>query len=236
MISKKLKKRMAEKKQAIKTGMGNSSFYYLNAGVTRIRPVPIPEDDDPLPEVITFFLGKELGTIISPKTFGERCPIMEKYEELSKSEKSSEIAGKFKPKKRFAMVALKYEDEKGKVLMQGGPRIVILPVTVGSQLIDFFTEDEDGYGDFTDAHSGYALKIKREGSGISTEYSVLATPPTPCPKPYNRERYVPTDEIRKVILPYDELKVKLDSFLAGNLPSMESSTEVKKKKKKNRDI
>ena len=235
-ISNKMRKKMEAKKEAIKSSQGNNDFHYLKPGVNRIRPVPLTEESDPLPEIITFFLDKESGTVISPATFNEPCPVMEKYEKLLKSgsEDDIELANKIKPKRRFVTYALKYEDEKGKNLIPGGPRLVLLPMSVGSQLIDFYTEDEDGYGDFTNAHNGYSLKIKKEGQGLNTEYSVLATPQSPCPKPWIKESIDISQKIKEAILPYTVLKDKLKTFLSGNLEDIPESVGKNGKSKKSK--
>lgn len=42
-----------------------------------------PGDDQELGiELIQFYLNKDLGGVISPATFDEPCPFMEKYQEL----------------------------------------------------------------------------------------------------------------------------------------------------------
>lgn len=45
-----------------------------------------PGDDQELGiELIQFYLNKDLGGVISPATFDEPCPFMEKYQELKNS-------------------------------------------------------------------------------------------------------------------------------------------------------
>jgi len=167
-VSKKMKERMLAKKEKNKGG-GSGLFHFLKSGMNRIRPVPVKAETDPIPEVITFYFGNDIGNIISPMTFGEPCPIMEKYEKLKKlnNEDDAETIKAIAPKKKYCTFALKYEDEKGKKLFDGGPRLVLLPMGVGNQLIDFYTDEEENYGDFTHPVTGYDLKIKKTGEKLN---------------------------------------------------------------------
>lgn len=77
-------KMLARKKQLESKGNGGG-FVYPKEGTLRMR-IKSPGDDQELGiEVIQFYLGKDLGGIISPATFDEPCPFMEKYQELKNS-------------------------------------------------------------------------------------------------------------------------------------------------------
>ena len=79
------KEKMLARKKALEAKGNNSGFIFCKKGVTRIR-IKSPGPDEELGiELIQFYLGNGIGTIISPQTFGEPCPIMEKYDELRNS-------------------------------------------------------------------------------------------------------------------------------------------------------
>lgn len=74
-------KMLARKKQLESKGNGGG-FVYPKEGTLRMR-IKSPGDDQELGiEVIQFYLGGDLGGVISPATFDEPCPFMEKYQEL----------------------------------------------------------------------------------------------------------------------------------------------------------
>ena len=88
------KEKMLARKKALEAKGNNSGFVICKKGVTRIR-IKSPGPDEELGiELIQFYLGNGIGTIISPQTFGEPCPIMEKYDELrnSDSDEDKELA------------------------------------------------------------------------------------------------------------------------------------------------
>ena len=74
-------KMLARKKQLESKGNG-SGLVYPKEGTLRMR-IKSPGDDQELGiEIIQFYLGGNLGGVISPATFDEPCPFMEKYQEL----------------------------------------------------------------------------------------------------------------------------------------------------------
>lgn len=86
-------KMMARKKQLESKGNGNG-LVFPKEGTLRMR-IKSPGDDQELGiEIIQFYLGGNLGGVISPATFDEPCPFMEKYSELknSKDEDDKELA------------------------------------------------------------------------------------------------------------------------------------------------
>ena len=71
-------KMLARKKQLESKGNG-SGLVYPKEGTLRMR-IKSPGDDQELGiEIIQFYLGGNLGGVISPATFDEPCPFMEKY-------------------------------------------------------------------------------------------------------------------------------------------------------------
>ena len=103
-------KMLARKKQLESKGNGGG-FVYPKEGTLRMR-IKSPGDDQELGiEVIQFYLGKDLGGIISPATFDEPCPFMEKYKELrdSKDEDDKALAKLLIPKTKYVVAGIIYK-------------------------------------------------------------------------------------------------------------------------------
>lgn len=236
--------RLKKKKQDLKNRSQGFLWFVVKEGTTRMRPLPVGEEVDWAVEVTFFFLGKEAGGIISPATFGEKCPIMAKYNKMSKSSDvdDRDFAKKFKPSTKWFVPHIRFKDEKGKeVDEENGAKGALLARSQYQDLLDFYLDDEQG--DFTDPKKGYDLKYKREGKGrMDTEYTVVPCKPTPLPKKYAKQTYDPIEMAKKCILPYDVLKEKLEQFMGGShdeddAPTSKKSSKNKdKKKKKNREI
>lgn len=243
MAKEKLMDRLKKKKQELKNRSGGFAWFVVKEGTTRMRALPVGEETDWACEVVFFYLGRDIGGIISPATFGEKCPVMAKYTKFSKSSDADdrELAKRFKPSTKWIVPHIRYKDEKGKEIdEENGAKPALLGRGQYQDLLDLYLDDENG--DFTDPIKGYDIKYKREGKSLTdTEYSLLPCKPTPLAKKY-RKIYDPIEMAKKLILPYDELKAKLEQFLGGvndmeedEKPSKKSSKD-KKKKKKNREI
>lgn len=236
-----LAERLKKKKQELKNKSGGFPWFMVKEGTTRMRALPVGDEVDWACEVVFFFLGRDVGGIISPATFGEKCPIMAKYQKMSKSSDPDdrELAKRFKPSTKWMVAHIRYKDEKGKeVDEEQGAKCALLARSQYQDLLDLYLDDENG--DFTNPEEGYDIKYKREGKGqMDTEYSCLPCKPSPLPKKYRKQVYDPIEMTKKVILSYDELKDKLAQFLGGSSDEESSSKSSKKsgkKKKKNREI
>ena len=107
-------KMLARKKQLESKGNGGG-FVYPKEGTLRMR-IKSPGDDQELGiELIQFYLNKDLGGVISPATFDEPCPFMEKYQELknSKDPDDQELAKMLVPRRKYVVGGIVYSDEKG---------------------------------------------------------------------------------------------------------------------------
>ena len=192
-----------------------------------------PGDDQELGiELIQFYLNKDLGGVISPATFDEPCPFMEKYQELknSKDPDDQELAKMLVPRRKYVVGGIVYSDEKGtKVDYEGKDKGVLIPRSVYQDIIDLYL-DEDEAGDMTDPRTGYDIKIIRSGSGKNdTTYSARACKPTKLDKKYSGN--VDLESIvRSQIKDYDELEETLASFLKEGRDSDEEDEKPKKKK------
>lgn len=229
-------KMLARKKQLESKGNGNG-FVFCKDGTTRIR-MKSPGDDQELGiELITFFLGGDMGSVYSPATFEEPCPFMEKYQELRNSHKDEdkELAKRFIPKRRYAVGGLVYTDDKGKsVDFNGQDKVIVIPRGVYQDIIELYL-DEDEYGDMTDPKNGYDIKITRTGSGqFDTTYSARACKPTKLDKQYQGNVDL-EGMVRSQIKSYDELEEILAKFLNESPEDDFEDDEPRAKKKKKVD-
>lgn len=226
-------KMIARKKQLESKGSG-SGFIYPKEGTLRMR-IKSPGDDQELGmELVTFYLNSEIGSIVSPATFDEPCPFMEKYKELKESsdDADKELAKeKFIPRRKYVIGGVIYTDEKGKSLdYEGKDRAVQIPRSVYQDIIDLYL-DEDEAGDMTDPIHGYDIKIIRTGSGkMDTTYSARACKPTKL-DPKARGTVDLEGMVRAQIKSYDELEDMLNKYLNSSSDD-EDEEEVPKKKDK----
>ena len=224
-------KMLARKKELEKKGK-KDGLIFPKEGVIRMR-IKSPGDDQELGiEVIQFYI-QGVGGIISPATFDEPCPFMEKYEELksSKDEDDKELAKLLVPRRRYIIGGIIYADEKGtKVDYDGQDKGVLITGSIYQDIIDLYL-DEDEAGDMTDPINGYDIKIKRSGSGkMDTTYSVTQCKPTKLDKKFSGQ--IDLEKIvRDNIKSYDELEEELNKFLNEDHDSDDEDEKPKKKKK-----
>lgn len=242
---KSLLERIAEKRKNLKMGSGNFKFFMPKEGVTRYRVLSTGEENDFSMEVTTFYLGKDLGFVISPRTFGEKCAIMKTYDKLStsKNEDDKQFAAKFKPGKKFLVGAIRYTDEKGKeVDTESGVKLLMLPTGLYGHLLDLYL-DVDEAGDFTHPTEGYDIKILRTGKGkMDTEYNLTKCKNTKIASEFKKP--IDLEKMVKEVTPsYEETSELIEKFL--NLPDStedeqnsdkKEKRKDKKKKKKNKDL
>lgn len=236
-VDQKLKEKLRKRREDNEKGGGDANFHYLKKGITRIRVMPTStEGGDWAIQLTTFYLGKGIGTVVSPMTFDKPCAIMEAYEKLksSKKEKDNALAKTISPKRKWAVVCLKKTDEKGKEVDRGGARLALLPMDVYNNMLDLFLDDDDG-GDFTDRKEGYDIKIKKTGEGqFNTEYSVIKCNQSKLPEEHRKEKYDPEEFAEKIIPSYEDTEEFIKKFLSGTSESDEDDEPKKKKKKKKR--
>lgn len=227
-----LRDKMIKRKKELERKGSGGGIIFPKDGVTRFR-IKNPGDDAELAiEVTQFYLGGDMGGVLSPATFDEPCPFMEKYLELkdSKDEDDIELAKKLSPKRKFVLAIVGYKDEKGKEIDPDRvDKLCMVPRTAYQDIIDLFL-DEDEWGDMTDPIDGYDIKLTRSGSGKNdTSYTV-----SPCQKKKLDKKYTkPVDleaMVRKQIPSYEELEEKLNKFL--HLEEDDEDERPKKKKKK----
>lgn len=224
-------KMLARKKKLEEKGSGNG-LIFPKEGTLRMR-IKSPGDDQELGmEVVQFYIPG-VGGVISPATFDEPCPFMEKYEELkqSKDEDDKELAKRLIPRRRYVIGGIIYKDDKGTgVDYEGQNRGVLIAGAVYQDIIDLYL-DEDEAGDMTDPVTGYDIKITRSGSGkFDTTYSVRQCKPSKLDKKYRSDLDL-EKIVRDQIKPYDELEEELNKFL-NEAPDDGDEDDAPKKKKK----
>lgn len=210
------RERMLARKKALESKGNGGGMIYPKEGTLRVRLMNQGPDKELGLEVIQFYLGPKEGGVISPATFDEPCPFMEKYQELkgSKDEVDQELAKKLAPRRRYIIGGTCYKDEKGKeVDPERICKPILVPRSVYQDIIDLYL-DEDDWGDMTDPDEGYDIKITRSGSGkMDTTYSVTACPGK---KPLN-PKYVKEMDLEEIIRgmmkSYDDLEISLREFL-----------------------
>ena len=227
-------KMLARKKKLEEKGSGNG-LIFPKEGTLRMR-IKSPGDDQELGmEVVQFYIPG-VGGVISPATFDEPCPFMEKYEELkqSKDDDDKELAKRLIPRRRYVIGGIIYKDDKGNgVDYEGQNRGVLIAGAVYQDIIDLYL-DEDEAGDMTDPVTGYDIKITRSGSGkFDTTYSVRQCKPSKLDKKYRSDLDL-EKIVRDQIKPYDELEEELNKFL-NEAPDDEDDDAPKKKKNSSTD-
>lgn len=227
-------KMLARKKKLEEKGSGNG-LIFPKEGTLRMR-IKSPGDDQELGmEVVQFYIPG-VGGVISPATFDEPCPFMEKYEELkqSKDEDDKELAKRLIPRRRYVIGGIIYKDDKGNgVDYEGQNRGVLIAGAVYQDIIDLYL-DEDEAGDMTDPVTGYDIKITRSGSGkFDTTYSVRQCKPSKLDKKYRSDLDL-EKIVRDQIKSYDELEEELNKFL-NEAPDDEEDDAQKKNKKSSVD-
>lgn len=232
------KEKMLARKKALESKGGGSGLVFPKEGVLRIR-IKSPGDDQELGYEIVQFYIPGVGGFISPATFDEPCPFMEKYQELknSKDDADKELAKTLVPRKRFIIGGIIFKDDKGKdVDYDGQNKGVLIAGSIYQDIIDLYL-DEDEAGDMTDPVNGYDIKITRSGSGkFDTTYSVRACKPTKLDKKYRGDLDLESI-VRNQIKPYDELEEELAKYLneAPELGDEDDEKPKKKDKKKDKD-
>lgn len=232
------KEKMLARKKALESKGGGSGLVFPKEGVLRMR-IKSPGDDQELGyEVVQFYIPG-VGGFISPATFDEPCPFMEKYQELknSKDDADKELAKTLVPRRRFIIGGIIFKDDKGKdVDYEGQNKGVLIAGSIYQDIIDLYL-DEDEAGDMTDPVNGYDIKITRSGSGrFDTTYSVRACKPTKLDKKYRGDLDLESI-VRNQIKSYDELEEELAKYLneAPELGEEEDEKPKKKDKDKKKD-
>lgn len=231
---KSTRERMLERKKKLQERGSGGGIIFPKEGTIRVRLVSQGPDKEIGLEIIQFYDPK-VGGVISPATFDEPCPFMDKFKELKNSSdpEDQEVAKMLTPRRRFIVGGTLYKDEKGKEIdTENVCKPILIPRSVYQDIIDLYL-DEDDWGDMTDPDDGYDIKITRSGKGKNdTNYSVTACPKGKNPNPKYIQDIDLESIIRGMILSYEELEEKLNTFLNG---SSDDEVDDQTPKKKNKD-
>ena len=143
-------KMLARKKDLEKRG-GGGGMIYPKEGTIRVRIKSRGADEELGIEVVQFYLGPKDGGIISPATFDEPCPFMEKFQELKNSDDPDDkaLASKLVPRRRYILGVIAYKDTKGKEVDPDKiDKPMMVPRSVYQDIIDLYLDEED-WGDMT---------------------------------------------------------------------------------------
>lgn len=237
MAKKNLKQRMLEKKQELKKKSSGGGFILRQKeeGTVRMRIMDCGEDNEFAYELTTFWLGMEIGEVISPSTFDEPCAVMEKYLELkaSSDEDDLEIAKQLVPRKKYVIPQIMYKDDKGKeVDEENSERLFQIAGGTYQDIIDLYLDDDE-WGDMTDRKSGYDIKITRTGKGKNdTKYTVSPCKNTAVPKQYAKKVIDLEEMVRSKVNSYEETLEKLNKYLGQSTADDEDEDDRPKKRVK----
>lgn len=155
------REKMLARKKDLEKRSGGGGIIYPKEGTTRVRIKSRGADEELGIEIIQFYLGPKEGGIISPATFDEPCPFMEKFQELKNSDDPDDkaLASKLVPKRKYLIGVLGYKDTKGKEIDPDRvDKPMMVPRSVYQDIIDLYLDEED-WGDMTDPVEGYDIKI-----------------------------------------------------------------------------
>ena len=215
---------------------GRSAIQFIKDGTLRVRLKNPGADEELAVEIIQFYRGQKVGTVISPSTFDEPCALMEKYQELKDSSDEDDIAlaKTLVPKKRYIVMGIVYADEKGKKVDKVDVPI-LLTAGLYNDIIELYLDEE--WGDMTDPKEGYDLKLIRAGKGqMDTNYSVNACKNSVLPKESEgKELRKPIDlegTVRGLCASYEDTEMKLRELLNGAFDEDDDDEDERPSKKK----
>lgn len=170
---------------------------------------------------------------VSPATFGEPCPIIEVVEKVKDGSDSSLKAlvgkdSKYRRKSTFLMPAFIFSeiktDAKGNIteftLMNDGPMLVEVPISVIKDINVIVTsrayQNASGMS-ILDITEGRNLIFSKKGSGLDTEYMVIASGNA---QPMNADLYketpCPVELVEQDIKSNEELLEAINVYLYGS--------------------
>lgn len=150
----------AKAKQATAAG-----FVRLQTGENRMRLVTFTNEKSGAEELYVEYQSHFLQdiSVACLKSFGEKsCPVCDYVAQLRKRDMSA-VAKKIAAKTRYYF----------NVISDGEVKVLEVGRQIWDQIMAFFADAE--YGNIADLRTGCDIKIKKDGSGINTEYAVMAS-------------------------------------------------------------
>lgn len=219
-----LKDRMKADRARLKEGAGNNNMIYIKDGTLRVRILNVGEENQWYVEVIQFYLPGIKG-VFSPATFGEKCALMQWYEDMktSKDEDDKALLAKIGLSRKYLVPVVVYSDDKGlKIDDSKSGKLLQLTKGLLIETMDYFLDEE--WGDFTDVTNGYDIKYSREGKGKNdTTYSSAPCKPSKLQKPWGRKPIALEEMVKKEMPTYEQTKEYLAKFLSGDFDSAEEA-------------
>jgi hypothetical protein len=126
-------------------------------------------------EVVEHFIKGKNRSFVCTQNTANRCPICEHGAGLAASGQE-DAAKDFKASTRFLINVLVLSDPNGKVSIKDGVKVMKIPATVKTALLDMDTDFGGGYGDIINFHTGMNVNIDRAGMSLTTKYTAKAVP------------------------------------------------------------
>ncbi len=150
----------AKAKQATAAG-----FVRLQDGENLVRLTTFTNEETGKGELYVQYTSHFLTdqSVACLKMFGEpNCPVCDYIAQLKKRDMGA-VAKKIAPKQRFYF----------NVLAGGEMKVLEVGRQIWDQIMAFFADAE--YGNIADTETGCNIKINKSGSGLTTEYKVMAS-------------------------------------------------------------
>jgi hypothetical protein len=172
----KVSETLREKLRTQKRGM-NQSRLIDNKSFTKMRMRVLPRaggTEVPGVPYVSFYgptLGEDKSTT-SPEAFGVACPVLEAYQHImltGDDEQKQFLKDNCRITREYWMAVVD-QDDPG---TPDAPNIKIhrAKKTAYSEIVDLLLDEDDGY-DITDLKMGCDIRIRKEGSGLDTEWKV----------------------------------------------------------------
>lgn len=171
---KKVSKALRDRLLGQKKGMGSGAIINnKNFTKGRFRLIPVGDDQVPGVEYITLYcdgIGKKGST--SPRAFGLACPICDYRDQVQRQgdkEEKEHLRNSITIQTEYWMGVFDREDmgtsDNPKIRVLRGKR------TVYEAIIGYMVDEDDGE-DITDPTAGRDVRIRKEGSGTDTKWTV----------------------------------------------------------------
>lgn len=152
-------------------GMGGQ-FLRLEEGRNQVRILPEVGEMDWFFQAVGTHRFPDGATVYCPSFTSEgelECPVCEFVQELydAGDRASKALAGDMRVRRKFWMNVIDRSNENA------GPKILTAGVTIFSPIKQVIGDPD--YGNITDPETGTDIKIIREGTGLNTEYEVIAS-------------------------------------------------------------
>lgn len=148
----------------------------LKSGRTTLRVMPAwSEKGVWLQEIVEHFINGKNRSFPCVAESAGRCPICEHGASLA-AQGLEDQAKSFKASTKFLTNVLVLNDPNGKLSIKDGVKVMKLPSTVKTALLDLDTDKGGGYGDIVSFHHGMNVNVDRTGLGLTTKYVVKVVP------------------------------------------------------------